>query len=138
MKLREIMTPKVETVDAGDSIRRVADFMRKNDVGILPVFSKRELVGVVTDRDIVIRAVARGLDPEKARVQEVMTANVESGTEDMDVRDAAKIMEDKKIRRFFVLDAARRVLGIVTLGDIATRTHDANVVEEISEAVSHV
>jgi CBS domain-containing protein len=137
MKLKDIMTEKVETVDTGDSLRRAADIMRKKDIGILPVFSKRALVGVVTDRDIVIRGVSRGLDPETARVDEVMTARVESGTEEMDVNDAAKIMEDKQIRRLLVLDTERHLLGIVTLGDIATRTHDADIVEGISLAVSH-
>lgn len=138
MKLKEIMTSKVETIDSGDSIRRAADAMRKQDIGILPVFSKKKLVGVVTDRDIVVRAVAKGLDSERTKVESVMTGTVESGTQDMDVQDAAKIMEDKKVRRLLVLDEARHVLGIVTLGDIATRTHDANVVEEISAAVSHI
>lgn len=98
----------------------------------------KKLVGVVTDRDIVVRAVSKGLDSERTRVESVMTGTVESGTEDIHVREAAKIMENKKVRRLLVLDEARHVLGIVTLGDIATRAHDANVVEEISVAVSRV
>src|SRR5262252_3925739 len=119
MQLKEVMTPAVEVISPQASIREAAEKMRHLDIGPLPVCDGDRLVGMLTDRDITVRAVADGRDPVTTRVYEVMTPDVVYGFDDQDVQDAVRLMEQYQIRRLPVLSRSKRLVGIVSLGDLA-------------------
>jgi len=137
MQLREIMTPQVEVIAPNAGLAEGAKKMRDLDVGAIPVCDGDRLRGMLTDRDIAIRAVAEGLDPEATHVSEVMTPEVVFGFEDQRVEEAAKLMEEKQIRRLPVLDREKRLVGIVSLADVSVKTKNnklkAKVVKGVSE-----
>jgi len=137
MQLKDIMTRDVEVIAPDQSLQLAAEKMRALDVGPLPVCDGDRLVGVLTDRDIVVRGTAEGRDPFTTTVREVMTDDVVFAFEGDDVRHAAQMMRDKQIRRLLVLDRDRRLVGIVSLGDLAVDAGDANqsgkVLEEVSQ-----
>jgi CBS domain-containing protein len=136
MLIREVMSKNIQTVDAEGSIKQAAVLMRDMDVGMLPVQEGDRLVGTVTDRDITVRATANGRDPDGTTVQEVMTQGVVSAYEDADTGSAVETMEQKKVRRLLVLDRQDKCVGIVSLADIALRTGDPALSEELLEEVS--
>ena len=136
MTIREIMTQDVESIPADTTIRNAAEKMASMDVGVLPVIESDELIGIITDRDICIRAVAEGLDPDSTAVHDVMTPNVECCHEDDEVEQCAELMEQRRIRRILIVDEDDRLSGIVSLGDLATRTGDHELPEEVLEEVS--
>jgi CBS domain-containing protein len=136
MKLKEIMTRDFETVDEGASIQRAAETMRDLDVGILPVLRDGQLIGTVTDRDITVRGTANGASPDVTTVASVMSSGVIFGYEEDEAEQAAATMEAKQVRRLLVLDDEDRCVGIVSLGDLAVRTHDRMLGGEILEEVS--
>jgi CBS domain-containing protein len=119
--INDIMTREVSTIQLTDALQVAAQRMRDLDVGALPVCDGETLVGMVTDRDITVRGVATGLAPAEALVSDVMTDEVHScsATDTVDV--AMKQMGDAQVRRLPVLDPKRQIVGIVTLGDLATR-----------------
>src|SRR5687768_7283849 len=118
MKISEVMTEGVECLRPRDSIAHAAERMRELDVGSLPVCGDEDkLVGMITDRDITIRATASGSDTNVTSVREVMTPNIVYCFEDQNIEDAAKLMEEKQIRRLVVLNRDKRLVGIVSLGD---------------------
>jgi CBS domain-containing protein len=119
MQLKEIMTPGVEDISPEATLREAAEKMRHLDIGPLPVCDGDRLVGLLTDRDITVRAVAEGRDPATTRVREVMTPEVVYGYDNQDSRDAARLMEQYQIRRLPVLNHAKRLVGMVSLGDLA-------------------
>lgn len=121
MQIKEIMTPHVETVDAETSIGAAAKRMRDLDVGVLPVSSASGIVGVITDRDIVIRGVAEQADPTATPVSQLMTDEVLCLSQDDTVSDAKIAMEHRQIHRLLVTDEAEKVVGILSLGDLAVR-----------------
>ncbi|CCF00501.1 CBS domain-containing protein [Sinorhizobium fredii] len=118
MHVSEIMTRDVHLVTPNDSIRDVARQMAENDIGFLPVEDHDRLVGMVTDRDIVVRGVADGLDPQ-AKVRDVMTTDVKYCFEDEEVDDVARNMGDIQVRRLPVVNRDKRLVGIVSLADAA-------------------
>ncbi len=120
-RLRDVMTTGVETVAPGDTIRYAAEKMEALDIGSLPVCDGERLVGVVTDRDIAIRAVASGRDPNRTAVIETMTPHLVFGYEEQPVAEAVDLMREHEIRRLPVVDHGRRLVGIVALADLATR-----------------
>lgn len=131
----EIMSTGVRTVEPQETLRRAAMLMRDLDVGALPVCNGELLLGVVTDRDIAIRGVAFGLDPDSACVSDVMSGDVQFCTVDQDAQDVLRMMGEKQLRRLPVVDLDKRLVGIVSLGDMALRQPgrvDA-AVREISE-----
>jgi CBS domain-containing protein len=135
MKVRDILTRDAEVIHPKASVCEAAKKMRDMDIGMLPVCDGDKLIGALTDRDIVIRAVARGYDPVRTPVKEVMTASIHCCYEDDEVESAAAIMEQKQIRRLPVLDSNKRLCGMISLGDLAVRTHDEQLVEEVMEQV---
>lgn len=135
MKVRDIFTRDPEVIRPRSMICEAAQAMRERDIGMLPVCDGQRLVGALTDRDIVVRAVARGYDPLTTVVSEVMTSEVYYCFEDDDVVEAARIMEEKQIRRLPVVNRDKRLVGILSLGDLAVRTHDERLVEEVMEHV---
>lgn len=120
MRVSDVMTQGVEWVKPGDTIEFVAQRMRDADVGAMPVCQDGRAIGLVTDRDITVRATAHGLDPAHATVVRVMTPAVLTVSPDQDVRDAAETMAGFQVRRVVVADADLRPVGMVTLADLAT------------------
>src|SRR5688572_16695611 len=137
MKIRDIMTPGVECISPNESIAEAAERMRKLDVGSLPVCGdENKLVGIITDRDITIRATAHACDPCCTSVADVMTPDIVTCFEDEDVQVVVDSMESKQIRRLAVLNRDKKLVGIVSLGDLAIRTPDDRVSGETLERVS--
>ncbi|MGE0759041.1 MAG: CBS domain-containing protein [Pirellulaceae bacterium] len=137
MLIREVMTPRAECTRPTASLRAAAEKMRDLDVGPLPVCSDDDqLVGILTDRDITIRAVADGHDPNLVRVEDVMTPEVYYCFDDHDVQQAAEIMKDRQVRRLVVLNRGKRLVGIVSIGDLAVETGDDQLVGDTIEEVS--
>ena len=125
MKVKEVMTREVEFIQPNDSLQTAAQKMRDRDVGFLPVYEGDELVGVVTDRDIVIRGIVSGLNPGAIVGRELATAPVIHCFDDQDVEDAARLMRQNQIRRLIVLDRNNnRLVGVVSLGDLAGTVND--------------
>ncbi len=120
MKVSEVMTGDVEVVGPETMLREAAQKMKSLDVGPMPVCDGTRLLGMVTDRDLTLRATAEGKDPNTTPVRDVMTGGVEYCFADDDVREAVRIMKKKQIRRLVVLDRAKNLVGIVSLGDLAT------------------
>jgi CBS domain-containing protein len=137
MKLKEIMTQEVEIVHTDDSVQTAAEKMRYRDIGFLPVYDGEQLIGVLTDRDIVIRAMAEGVDPKKSLRQDWITKPVVSCYDDQDVDEAARLMEEHQIRRLVILGRDdERIVGVVSLGDLAKNVDDkksGEVLQEVSE-----
>lgn len=136
MKVNEIITHDPEVIRPETALIEAAQKMKSLDIGMLPVCDGDRLVGVITDRDITVRGVAQGYDPKTARVQEVMTPEVIYCFDDEDVKEAAKKMEEKQVRRLPVLNREKRLVGIVSLGDLAVRTGKEKLAGEVLERVS--
>jgi CBS domain-containing protein len=136
MQLKEFVNSRVETVQSDDTLQRVAEKMKELDVGSLPVCEGGQLVGMITDRDITIRAVAKGSDPAAATVREVMTPEVLCCFENDGVEEAARIMQKNQVRRILVLNEAKELVGITSLGELATATGDRLLAGETLESVS--
>ena len=135
MKISDIMTRNVEVARPEDSIQTVAQRMADLDVGSLPVCDGERLLGMITDRDITIRATAQGRGPD-TNVTEAMTPDVEYAFEDDDLREVTDKMASRQIRRLPVVDSDRRLVGIVALADLAREDKDKRVgdtVEQISK-----
>ena len=137
-KSRDIMTANPVSCRVDDGIVGVADTMRKEDIGSLPVVDGQDqrLVGMVTDRDIVVKVVAAGTDIQTARVRDAMTPNPVSVREDDDVKDAVQMMSQRQIRRLPVVDGQGRLSGIISQADIATRGDQDRTTGELVEAIS--
>jgi CBS domain-containing protein len=119
MKISELMTPDVELVKPGDTLHTAAKMMADLDTGALPVGENDRLVGMITDRDITVRAVAEGRDPEKTMVRDAMSSGIRFCFEDEDSEDVARKMGQWRVRRLPVLNKDKRLVGIVSLGDLA-------------------
>jgi CBS domain-containing protein len=136
MQIREIMTRDPVIAPPEATLRDAARMMRDLDSGVLPIGEGDRLVGMLTDRDITIRATAEGKDPNATPVREVMSSEVVSCFEDDDERDVAAKMEEHQLRRLVVLDRNERPVGIVSMGDLAVYTTDDRLAGEVTEAVS--
>jgi CBS domain-containing protein len=131
------MTPGVECIGPDDTLQEAARRMRQLDVGPLPICDNDRVAGMLTDRDITIRAVAEGLDPKTTKVRDVMTRDVITCFEDDDIEEAERLMQEKQVRRILVLNRDKRLVGIVSLGDLAAETGDpartGRVLQDVSE-----
>jgi CBS domain-containing protein len=136
MRLKEFINYRVETAQPTDSLQRAAEKMRNLDVGSLPVCDGQRLIGAITDRDITVRATARGQDPSQTKVQDVMTPDVVYCRETDDVEAAARKMQEHQIRRIFVVNEDHELVGITSLGELATVTGDRRLAGETLERVS--
>jgi len=136
MQVKDVMTRGVECVGPDATLQEAARKMKDLDVGPLPICDNDRLAGMVTDRDITVRAVAEGKDPRNTRVRDVMTPGVNYVFEDDDVAHAAQLMKDKQIRRLVVLNHDKRMVGIVSLGDLAVETGDEHLAGQTLEKVS--
>jgi CBS domain-containing protein len=135
MKLKDIMSTEVEIVRPDASIQKAAEKMRSLDVGALPVCDGRRLIGMVTDRDITIRATAAGRDPKTTLVRDCLSSEPVYGFEDQDLEDAQTLMEQKQIRRLPVMSRDKELVGIVALGDLAAKV-GAAMVGQATQAIS--
>jgi CBS domain-containing protein len=136
VRVSEAMTPDVVTVPPEALLIDAARLMRDSDIGPLPVCDKGRILGVLTDRDITVRAVADGKDPQSTQVREVMTPEVVCCLESDDVRQAAEMMQSAQLRRLLVVTRDGRLAGIVSLGDLALQTGDDEMTGETLERVS--
>ena len=135
MRISDIMSRDVKVADPTTTLRDAAEEMARVDTGALPVCDGRQLLGMVTDRDIVVRGLAKGLGPDSS-VTQVMTQGVEYCFEDDDITEVADKMATSQIRRVPVVDADKNLVGIVSLGDLARETRPAqagDVLEEVSQ-----
>lgn len=141
MKIREIMTPGVQCIDPNDTLVGAAELMRQIEVGALPVCEHGRVLGMITDRDIVIRAIAAGRDPATTAVLEVMTAGAICVREDHPLKEAVRTMEKHQIRRAPVVDRDNHLVGIISLGDIAVDAapeFSAEALREVSRPAAPV
>ena len=136
MQVKEVMTRGVECVSPDATLQEAAHKMKDLDVGPLPVCDADRLAGMLTDRDIVVRAVAEGRDPRSARVREAMSEGIDYCFEDDDLEQAARLMRQRQVRRLVVLNRDKRLVGIVSLGDLAVDTRDEELAGATLEAVS--
>jgi CBS domain-containing protein len=120
-KVADVMTPGAEIARPDQSVEEAAQLMAEVDTGALPVGENDRLVGMITDRDIALRVTAEGKDPKQTQVGEVMTSGVRYCFDDEDVEHVAQNMADQQVRRLMVVNRDKRLVGIVSLGDIATR-----------------
>lgn len=137
MKLSEIMTRDVVVIQPDDSLQMAAKKMRDLDIGFLPVCDGETLIGVLSDRDLTVRALADGMDVNIMLGRDLMTAPAICCYEDQEANEAAKIMAENQIRRLVVLDRAdQSIVGVVSLGDLArheTVTRAGRVLKRVSE-----
>ena len=118
MQVKDVMTKGVEVVRPDATLEEAAKKMKSLDIGPLPVCDGEKLVGILTDRDITVRATAEGRDPKQTKVQEVMSKELIYCVEDQDVEEATKLMQSKQIRRVPILNRDKRLVGILSLGDL--------------------
>lgn len=136
LKIRDIMTREVVTVPATASVLQAATLMSTRDVGLLPVCDGARVVGVLTDRDITVRAAASGRSLRATKVREVMTPLVVYCYEDEDVSDAVDSMEQRQIRRVLVFNRRKQLTGVLSLGDLALDTGDKLLAGELLQRIS--
>jgi CBS domain-containing protein len=126
----------VEVVNGNASLKEAATKMKKLDVGLIPVCDGDRLKGLLTDRDITIRATANGRDPSKTKVNEVMSTDIAYCLEDQAVDEAVILMEARQIRRLPILNQDKQLIGIVSLADIAVHVGDRDLTGETLEEIS--
>ena len=131
--IKEVMTSDPRTVDAADSVADAAKIMAEADVGAVIVVEDEQVSGIVTDRDIAVRAVAEGRDPSSTKVSEVATGSPKTLSPDESVEDAEKAMREQDVRRLPVVEDGRPV-GIVSLGDVAEERDAGEALADISSA----
>jgi len=136
MQVREVMSRNVECVRPDDTLQHAACKMRDLDVGPVPVCDNDRLAGMLTDRDVTIRAVAEGWDPKQKHVRDVMSEGIVYCFEDQDVQEASRMMQEKQIRRLVVLNRDKRMVGIVSLGDLAVKPGAEGEASKALEGVS--
>jgi CBS domain-containing protein len=135
MRVKEVMSRNVECVRPDASLQDAAGRMKSLDLGLLPVCDNDRIVGMVTDRDITVRAVAEGKDPARTVVDDVMSVGAVYCYEDQLVMDAALLMREHRIRRLVVLNHDKRLVGIVSLGDLAVETGEEELVGSTLDGV---
>lgn len=134
-RCREIMTRNVKTASREMSLQEVARLMREGDMGAMPVVEDGKLIGIVTDRDIVVRAIAEGRDAA-TEIGEVMTTEIFSAKEDDFAFEAIRLMGDKQVRRIPVITDAGELAGIIAMADIALEMEDEREIAETLEEIS--
>ncbi len=137
MNIRDVMTPNPQTVSPQDSIQNAARIMRDADTGVIPVVENGRPIGILTDRDIVVRAVADGGQPNRP-VSDIVSGNVVVASPDMSTREASALMAEHQVRRLPVVEN-ERLVGIVSIGDLAVKegrdSRTGDTLQSISEGV---
>jgi CBS domain-containing protein len=129
MKVNEVMTPELRTVEPEATLQSAAAIMKEHNVGVLPVVTPEgRAVGTITDRDITVRGVAENQSPSETKVQDAMTAGIEFCYHDDQIEQLARLMGEKKLHRLIVVDRSTKgIKGIVSVGDLALRGGDKNI-----------
>jgi len=135
MRVSEAMHKGVEWMEPTTSLKVLAEKMREHDIGAIPIGDNDRLVGMVTDRDIVIRGLTSGKDTSTMTARDVMTKGIVYCRDEEDVEDAVRVMEQKKIRRLPVLNEKKRMVGLLSLGDVSHATSH-EISGELASAVS--
>ena len=123
MKVSDVMTREVQTIRPDQTVQQAASFMLNADAGSIPVTEGERLIGMITDRDIAVRGIAKGYGPDTP-VRELMTNDVICARDDENVEEVATKMSEAQVRRLPVIDADDRLCGIVSLGDLARESGD--------------
>ncbi len=123
MLVKEVMTPKAEWVDPETTLLEAAKRMRDKDIGSLLVGEDDKIIGMVTDRDITCRGVARNLNPANTPVRKVMSERIFWCFDDQEIENAAHLMENKKVRRLAVMNREKQMVGFLSVDDLAHRSH---------------
>ena len=137
MLAKQVMSKKPEFLPPTATLQQAANLMRTHDHGFIPVGENDRLIGAVTDRDIAIRAVAEGKDPKKTTLKDVMSKGINFCFETDELEKVVAQMEKLQIRRLVVLNQAKRMTGIISLGDIATKCKNTALCGELTDALSH-
>jgi|SoiMethySBSTD1v2_1073268.scaffolds.fasta_scaffold874592_1 CBS domain-containing protein len=135
--VKDVMTTRPRAVTPDTELSQVAELMASEDIGVIPVVKEDRLLGLITDRDIVVRAVAKGKDPRGMPVSEVATEEVVAVGADDDLSNALRLMAHYQVRRLPVVDSDNRLIGVVSQADVALTTKEkttGEVVESISQA----
>ncbi len=136
MQVQDIMTSGLEACESTDSLLTASKKMKELNVGVVPVMENGTIVGMLTDRDIIVRAIALDRSPSQTRIKEAMTRNIVSCKADDSIEQAARIMEEYKVRRLIVQDTNGRATGVVSLGDLAVYAGEGlsgEALREVSE-----
>lgn len=136
MQVKEIMTRHIEMVNATESVLDAAKKMKSLDVGVLPVKEGNKIIGMITDRDIVIRALAEDKSGGTTLVKDIMSSEIQRCSSEDSVESAAAVMKEKQLRRLLVLDPDNTPVGIISLGDIAAKSHEEQLAGETLEEIS--
>jgi CBS domain-containing protein len=134
--VREVMTSNPRTVDADSDVASAAKLLKEEDVGVVPVVEGDQAIGVLTDRDIVVKVVAEGKDPQTTKARDVASTNVVTVDPQQDLDEALRLMAEHQVRRLPVVEEDGKIVGIVAQADVARHTDDAKtgeLVEEISK-----
>ncbi|PTL76581.1 CBS domain-containing protein [Vitiosangium sp. GDMCC 1.1324] len=137
--IREVMTRDVEVINPNDTLRDAAEKMRTLNVGAIPVCDGQRVVGMITDRDVVVRAIALGKDPNSTQVADAMSPGIEYAFDDDDVDTVLNRLKEKQIRRIIVVDRSKKLVGVASLGDLTGEVSERKVgeaLEGISEPSS--
>ena len=136
MQLGEIMTRDVEVVGLEAPLQEAAALMKSLDVGMVPVCDGKTLKGTITDRDITVRATAKGCDPASTPVRDVMSTDIAYCFEDQEIEEAMSLMEAQQVRRLPVLSRDKQLVGIVSLGDLAVHSGEKEMIGDTLKEVS--
>lgn len=136
MQVAEVMSKRVATIDADASLEQAAEEMRERNIGVLPVIEGNAVTGIITDRDMVVRAMAAHRDPQRTRVKEVMSHNPVIVHERAPVEQATDILADRKIGRVLVVDDNSQVVGLLSMGDIALASDNKEMVGDLLKRIS--
>jgi CBS domain-containing protein len=136
MKVNQIMTKDVECISPETSLQEAASRMKSRNVGFLPVCDKDRPVGAITDRDLTIRAIAQGQDAKQTKVKDVMTKDVFFCFEDQEAEECARYMSEKEVRRMLILNRDNKLVGVISLGDLAQAKIDQRIAAETLRHIS--
>ena len=135
-RVGEVMTANPDCVSGRDSVIDAARIMRDSDTGVVPVLEGKKVIGLITDRDIVVRGLAEGKNLENASISELMTKQVRTVRDDASVNDALELMNSAEVRRVAVVNASDELVGIVSLGDISIKSDKDTKVGQTVESIS--
>ena len=135
MQIKEIMSSPVKTIPPGETLQQAARLMKEFDIGELPVGEPNDVEGLLTDRDITLRCVAEGRDPTQTRVADVMTNQCFWCYQDQDLQEACRTMEANQIRRIMVMNRNKKLVGVISIGDLAKRGDTERFAEQVMHAV---
>jgi CBS domain-containing protein len=136
MKVQEIMSHDLVAASENETCFDVAKKMKEHDVGAIPIMEGDQLKGIITDRDIVVKCIAEGDDPKTSPVKKYMSAEPVTATPDMDVEEVSQLMSQKQIRRLPIVESGNKLVGMVSLGDLAVKADKAKKpLKDISKGV---